>query len=127
MKEKKIIRKEKKGIQMNVVFTVAVVLIAVVLAVLGWATRLGEPEVHGLLTYQDDEGVWEMTIPLDEDNTYDVKTVDYTVHLQVKDGKVAFINSPCPDHVCESFGWLNTEGAYAVCAPAQAYLEIVDK
>ena len=40
------------------------------------------------------------------------------VTLEVKDGAVRFVNSVCPDHICENTGWLRLEGEAAVCAPA---------
>ena len=48
----------------------------------------------------------------------------YVVHLQVKDGAVAFQDSQCPDHVCEQFGWLSEEGAWAACVPAGVYVQL---
>lgn len=38
--------------------------------------------------------------------------------LEVKDGAVRFVDSVCPDHICENTGWLRLEGEAAVCAPA---------
>ncbi|MEG1367339.1 MAG: NusG domain II-containing protein [Oscillospiraceae bacterium] len=35
-----------------------------------------------------------------------------------------FINSVCPDHVCEGFGWLSQEEDHAVCAPARVVVSI---
>jgi hypothetical protein len=75
-----------------------------------------------LLTYGDSSET--LRIPLDTDKTYDVDTGYYTIHLQVKDGRIAFVDSPCPDHTCESFGWLNREGQWAACLPAKAMLTI---
>lgn len=39
------------------------------------------------------------------------------VMILVKDGGISFINSQCPDHVCENFGVLRQEGQWAFCAP----------
>ena len=46
------------------------------------------------------------------------------VHLQVKDGAIAFLDSQCPDHVCEQFGWLDKDGAWAACVPAGVYVVV---
>ena len=46
----------------------------------------------------------------------------YTVHIEVKDGRARFIESPCPDHICEGFGWLSAEDQTATCLPARAVL-----
>ena len=48
-----------------------------------------------------------------------------TVHIEVKDGAARFVDSPCPDHICESFGWLSNEDQTATCLPARAVLTIV--
>ena len=46
------------------------------------------------------------------------------MELEVKEGKIRFINSVCPDHVCEGFGWLSKEEDKAVCAPARVVVSI---
>ena len=56
------------------------------------------------------------------DYLYDVG--NYVVHLQVKDGAIAFLDSQCPDHVCEQFGWLDKDGAWAACVPAGVYVVV---
>ncbi len=66
-----------------------------------------------------------MNLPLDVDETYDVDTGYYTVHIQIKDGAARFVDSPCPDHICEGFGWLSNEDQTATCLPARAVLTIV--
>ena len=50
---------------------------------------------------------------------------NHTIHLEVKDGAIAFVDSPCPDHLCENYGWLSREGDWAACLPARASLTIV--
>ena len=69
------------------------------------------------------DGITE-TIPLDEDHDYLYDVGDYIVHLQVKDGAVAFLDSQCPDHVCEQFGWLSEQDAWAACVPAGVYVTV---
>ena len=56
------------------------------------------------------------------DYLYDVGS--YVVHLQVKDGTISFQDSQCPDHVCEQFGQLSEEGAWAACVPAGVYVQL---
>ena len=63
-------------------------------------------------------------IPLDTDHDYYYEVGDYIVHIQVKDGAAAFLDSQCPDHVCEDFGWLSRPGQWACCVPAGVYLSI---
>ena len=65
-----------------------------------------------------------MRVPLNQDARYDLESGGYTIHLQVKDGAIAFVDSPCPDHLCEGFGWLSRDGDWAACLPAQASVTV---
>ena len=67
-----------------------------------------------------------LRIPLDEDARYDLESGGYTIHLQVQNGAIAFVESPCPDHLCEGFGWLSHAGDWAACLPAEASVTIED-
>ena len=69
------------------------------------------------------DGVTE-TLTLAQDHDYLYEVGDYLVHLQVKDGAIAFLDSQCPDHVCEQFGWLDKDGAWAACVPAGVYVVV---
>ena len=61
---------------------------------------------------------------LDKDYDYLYDVGSYVVHLQVKDGTISFQDSQCPDHVCEQFGQLSEEGAWAACVPAGVYVQL---
>lgn len=104
---------------------VNLVFAAVVLAAAGllfWALRPGQGAA--LVAVADfGDGITErISLKTDYDYLYDVG--DYVVHLQVRDGAIAFLDSQCPDHVCEQFGWLREEGAWAACVPAGVYLTL---
>ena len=86
--------------------------------------RANAPKAEPLVAVVDfGDGITE-TIPLDEDYDYLYDVGDYIVHLQVKDGAVAFLDSQCPDHVCEQFGWLSEQDAWAACVPAGVYVTV---
>lgn len=115
-------KKEHKKLFVNLIFAAVVLVIAAVL----FALRAAKPQSAALgaqLIYGDDNTV--LDIPLDTDATYDVDTGYYTVHIEVKDGAARFIDSPCPDHICEGFGWVSQEDQTATCLPARAVLTIV--
>ena len=57
-------------------------------------------------------------ISLKDTGVYTIEGGAYPVTLEVKDGKICFENSRCPDHLCEGFGWICNEMDYAICAPA---------
>ena len=69
------------------------------------------------------DGITEV-LPLDKDYDYLYDVGSYVVHLQVKDGTISFQDSQCPDHVCEQFGWLDKDGAWAACVPAGVYVVV---
>ena len=106
----------------NALFALAVLALAVVIFI---AVRVLHPNKGtGLQAVVDfGSGVSE-TLSLDKDYDYLYDIGDYVVHLQVKDGAIAFQDSQCPDHVCEQFGWLDKDGAWAACVPAGVYVVV---
>jgi hypothetical protein len=111
---------KSKETRINVIF--AVILLAVA-GVFFFMNSKREAGGVARLTYGDDSTV--LDIPLNQDKEYDIDTGYYTIHLQVKDGKIAFVDSPCPDHKCEGFGWLSQEDDWAACLPARASITVL--
>ena len=69
----------------------------------------------------------EQRIDLSQNADYDIDTGTYTVHLHVENGGIAFVNSTCPDHLCEGFGILQNAGDWAACMPARTSITIEEK
>lgn len=65
-----------------------------------------------------------MTLDLNKDQIIDIDTADLPVHLEIKNGRIRFINSECEDHNCENFGWLQNQGEWAACLPAGVVVRI---
>lgn len=113
---------KRKDLITNLIFAAVVLVVAAVFLLMRNAGESGATLAAELI-YGDANTV--LSIPLDKDTTYDLDTGYYTVHVQVADGAARFVDSPCPDHVCESFGWLDREDQTATCLPARAVLTIV--
>ena len=113
---------KNKKLPTNLLFAVVILAIAAVLLVVRRVHASGSG-LRAELIYGDNNTT--MNLPLDVDETYDVDTGYYTVHIQIKDGAARFVDSPCPDHICEGFGWLSNEVQTATCLPARAVLTIV--
>ena len=113
---------KNKKLLVNIAFAVVVLAIAAVLLVLRNAHASGS-KLAAQLIYGDNNTV--MDLSLDKNATYDVDTGYYTVPIEVQDGRSRFVDSPCPEHICESFGWLSAEDQTATCLPARAVLTIV--
>ena len=106
----------------NVLFA-AVVLAAAGLLFFLRSSRPGSAKLEAELTYGDANTV--LPLSLAKDAVYDVDTGYLTVHIKIQDGAARFVDSPCPDHICESFGWLSEEDQTATCLPARAVLSII--
>ena len=109
---------KNKKLLTNLLFAVVILAIAAVLLVVRRVHASGSG-LRAELIYGDNNTT--MNLPLD----VDVDTGYYTVHIQIKDGAARFVDSPCPDHICEGFGWLSNEDQTATCLPARAVLTIV--
>ena len=66
-------------------------------------------------------------ISLAEDAIHTITEGNFVVTLEVKDGAIRFINSQCPDHLCEGFGFVSEEDDFAVCMPAGVAVLITDE
>ncbi len=98
------------------------IILTVAFSLIVWRYHTaGQSEKMAVLSYG---GTETLSIPLWKDGIYEAESNGMNLHIEVKDGKAAFINSPCPDHTCEHFGWLEKEGDIAVCLPGAAILEI---
>ena len=103
----------RRRLIVNAAFAAAVLLAA---GLAWWALRRSSgPALYARADFG--MGAVEM-LPLDTDYDYYYQVDGYIVHLQVRDGAVAFLDSQCPDHVCEAFGWLSEPGQWASCVPA---------
>ena len=109
--------KDKKALKTNLIFAGVLLAVALVLfAVLQLRTVSVVMPV-----------VKTMEIPLNKNARYDVDTGIYTIHLEVKDGAIAFVDSPCPDHLCEGYGWLSRQDDWAACLPAKANVVVMSE
>ena len=103
----------------NLLFIAVILALA---AVLWLAAHHGGTGRTAVLRYGDPQG--EQRIDLRKNAEYDIDTGLYTIHLRVENGGIAFVDSPCPDHLCEGFGTLKNEGDWAACMPAKASVTI---
>ena len=106
----------------NLLFAAVILLAAGALFLLRGAGKDRDAPLQARLIYGD--GNASLDLPLDADGVYDVDTGYLTVHVEIRDGAARFIDSPCPDHVCEQFGQLSEVYDWAACIPAQAMLTI---
>lgn len=107
----------------NLLFALAVLALAGAIGGYYWVQRANRPDKMAHLVYGTGERQ-EVEIDLREDGDYTFASNGYEIHLQVREGTIAFVDSPCPDHVCEGFGRISEVYDWAACIPAQAMLNI---
>ena len=105
--------------QKNLLFIAVILALA---AVLWLAAHHGGTRRTAVLRSCDPQ--CEQSIDQLKTEEYDLDSGLYTIHLRVENGGIAFVDSPCPDHLCEGFGTLKNEGDWAACMPAKASLTI---
>ena len=117
-------QKRNQNLKKNLIFTAAVLLAAAALGCYYLVRQADRPDKVAHLVYGTLERA-QTDSDLREDADYSFQSNGYEIHLQVRDGAIAFVDSPCPDHVCEGYGWLTLEDQTATCLPARAVLTIV--
>ena len=102
----------KKKINVNVLLIGAVLVLGIGLFHFQKLTR--KPGTTASVFIKEEK---RMTIDLTVDEEYHIEA-DLPVTLEVKDGSIRFINSVCPDHLCEGFGYIHISDESAICLPA---------
>ena len=96
----------KRTTRNNLIFLLAV---GAVIAALWLAGRAAPRRTGAVALVQYGDAGAEQRIPLAED------------------GGIRFVDSPCPDHLCEGFGVLRRAGDWAACLPARASVTILEE
>ncbi|MFQ8832356.1 MAG: NusG domain II-containing protein [Ruthenibacterium lactatiformans] len=102
----------------NILFALAVILLAGVIAVTRVMTRTEGRRPAWRHGRGDDHPA------AGQDGTYEISEGKLPVTLEVSEGRIRFINSRCPDHICEGYGWLSKEHDQAVCMPAGVVVSV---
>lgn len=100
-----------------------IIILAALAAVCAGALLLFSlaPQGNTAAVYYDGELI--ESIPLSKKGVYSIDA-DLPVTLKVEDGGIHFINSQCPDKLCEGFGLIGDEHEYAICMPAKVVVMI---
>ena len=104
----------KKKLNINVILIGGLLVIA--LAFFGWQQVTKVKGAKALVMFDNKD--YEYEIDLSKDAVLHFDDGKFLVTLEVKDGAIRFIDSKCPDHLCEGFGFISHEDEFAVCMPA---------
>ncbi len=106
----------------NIIFTLVILIIAAIIFILMLQNR--EQGTNAVINIVGGNTIY---LDLNENKIHEFTTqtganLDFTI--EVKDKRARFINSVCPDHVCENYGWQSHTFDEAICAPAGVVLSI---
>ena len=102
------------------------VLIITVVAVVGLALFFGGKTGNGnpvAVITVDGEETRRIDLTSAENEIITLNTLP-EVTLEIKDSKIRFVNSLCPDKTCEKSGFLSEVGDTAACVPAKTVVTI---
>ncbi len=73
------------------------------------------------------DGKIERTVPLSKDQSFSLTTPEgHHLSFEVKDGRIRFVSSDCPDKICVNTGFIGTPAQTAVCMPNRVSVTITD-
>lgn len=104
----------KKKLNINIILIGAVLVLAAGMMI--WKNTTAVK--GGIAVVRVDGTDVRQEISLEEDGTYSIEDGKFPVTLEVKDGQIRFVNSLCPDHLCEGYGFIGMEDEVAICMPA---------
>ena len=103
------------------VIAIAAVLVLAVAVLLPFVLRQDAPVAYAEV-YRDGQKI--CVVSLAEDQQFVVQG-KYRNVVEVKDGKVAIVESDCPGHDCVSCGWLQDSARSLVCLPNGVEIRVV--
>lgn len=109
----------KKAFKKNDIW-LALGLLALAAGLFFWFRLNTQPGATARLTLN---GAQVYDLPLDQDGIFTFQG-RLPITIEVADGAARFVQSQCPDHLCEGFGWVRDEGQTADCLPGAAHLEV---
>ncbi len=100
------------------------VAIAAAILVVGWFSirAYAEAEEGSLVRIQSTAG--EFVYPLDTGREIDVDGPLGPTHVEIRDGQVRVVASPCREKICIAGGWISRSGEWVACLPNRVFLRI---
>jgi len=65
-----------------------------------------------------------LTLDLSHNGVHDILGPIGVTRVEVRDGKVRVLSSPCPQQICRHGGWIGEPGTMLVCLPNEVVIRI---
>ena len=102
-----------------------VVLALAALLLVGLYALLWQAEGHGAEAVVMVDGKRWARLDLFQDQDLEAPGPLGHSHIQVRDGRVRFVDSPCPNKLCVHSGWLSQGGENATCLPNKVSVQVL--
>ena len=85
------------------------------------------PKQQGALAQISIDGKTAVTVDLknSEDKIINLLPYGENIEIEIKDHKIRFLSSDCPNHTCINTGFIQNEGQTAVCLPNKTAITII--
>lgn len=103
----------------------AVVWLLAAILLIGLYAAYWQADSHGAEVVVLVNGERRARLDLFQNQDIDVQGPLGHSHIQVRDGQVRFVSSPCLNKFCVHTGWLNQGGEVAICLPNKVSLQIL--
>lgn len=90
--------------------------VAVVLALIFWLMGSRSQKAFAIVSI-DGKTVLTLDLAAEPDRQIDLAEYGVPVVLEIREHRISFLSSDCPDHLCMGFGWIDHEPQSAVCMP----------
>lgn len=75
----------------------------------------------------DSKYVWQGKLPGIEKKRIRVEGPLGMSEVEIREGRVHMVQSPCPDKICEKSGWIDLAGETIICVPQKIIVSIKSK
>ena len=117
-------RRRKKA---RLIVGLSIILLAVAGGMWSYSSGLFREDPDMLLVTSGDKIVIWRPLKDISDGTIPVEGPLGTTIVDVRQGRVRVLSSPCPEHICMNTGWISKTGQIIVCMPNRIVVRLVKK
>ncbi|MEG0691613.1 MAG: NusG domain II-containing protein [Oscillospiraceae bacterium] len=114
--------RNRKFVKRNDIAIIAVVIIACFIAILVMNKKSTNKLVAQIS--HNNKIIKEIDLSTASDTIFKLSDND-NVSFQILNHKIRFVNTNCPDKLCENFGYLDKANDLAICLPNQVSLKLI--
>ncbi len=103
-------------------WVLAFVLAALTALSYGWAWNGSQEAGSQAVIFVGEKKVG--VYPLDQPRTIKLQGTQGEATLEIKDGKIRMLSSPCRQHICLQMGWAGHNGELIACLPNKILVKV---